>query len=123
MIANEFRLGNRVLVPDTGQEAEITAINKHVGVVVNSSMAWINIESVKPIPLTEEWLIKFGFESEQNDYDKQINCFVFNQITLYDHQNGSYSLYRYNDAHVYLPHVHQLQNLYFALTSEELSIK
>ncbi len=57
------------------------------------------IEFIRPIPLTEEWF-----------------CWNFNMN--YEPDNGDYS-----KAQVELKYVHQLQNLYFALTGEELELK
>ena len=73
----------------------------------------------RPIPLTEEWLIKFGFVRVgmltmrldkftcycEEDYTDN---FCLGDIELFD---------------VVPKYVHQLQNLYFALTGEELTIK
>lgn len=93
--------------------------------------------SFEPIPLTEEWLLNFGFEKEEIDtedffeikYKKQINEDIF--INYAD--DFSCSLY-YNEERSgkdigVLPKwqqintVHGLQNLHFALTGEELKIK
>ena len=74
---------------------------------------------IEPIPLTEEWLLKFGFEKMTKGY-----CF----------HNGSFGLFFDNGilqletpvTSIELNHikfVHQYQNLYFALTCEELTIK
>lgn len=86
---------------------------------------------LRPIPLTEEWLLKFGFhkqigfikfigekytnsfEVSHNDLDKWY-CFYRN---FNKGKEDDFVLLR-ND----LKHVHQLQNLYFALTGKELSI-
>jgi hypothetical protein len=83
----------------------------------------------KPIPLTEEWLLKFGFEENRiiigeslwleldfnsptyphyNIFVKQLNTDLMIDSVLMD---------------IELKHVHSLQNLYFALTNEELIIK
>lgn len=71
--------------------------------------------SIEPIPLTEEWLIKFGFENSNMgfsaDYSKD-------NIEL-NFVNG---LYEYGD-YCKIEYVHKLQNLYFALTGEELTLK
>ena len=69
---------------------------------------------IKPIPLTEEWLIKFGFELNLNNN--------------WSHWNFGLNFYKYGDffesdqlpIFIYLQYVHQLQNLYFALTNKEL---
>ena len=81
----------------------------------------------RPIPLTEEWLVKFGFEISGVTgkkgkyivwlYDNKEYCFlIHNEKDSLDN----------NDLRVFstplanIKHVHQLQNLYHALTGEEL---
>jgi len=73
----------------------------------------------KPIPLTEEWLVRFGFYvfKYQEDNFGWIKNGVniskyFNFVLMYP--NGDY----YDS--IKIQHVHQLQNLYCALTGEEL---
>ena len=72
----------------------------------------------EPIPIIEEWLFKFGFESLDNKL-------LFN--------NGYFDLiFKDNEISLgvegqllslYIDYIHQLQNLYFALTNEELTLK
>lgn len=87
----------------------------------------------KPIPLTEDWLLKFGFgkilawfielpnnsklELTINNDNSTIQyyCYVRNHRTAIEFDD--YSLLRKD-----LQHVHQLQNLYFALTGTELTL-
>lgn len=80
--------------------------------------------NLKPIPLTEEWLKKFGFEKKTGIYRKS-----FNEKVIGIGLDGSYGLYdNENDWKIgssfcgnnRIIFVHQLQNLYFALTNEEL---
>lgn len=63
----------------------------------------------KPIPLTEEWLIKFGFEKAYE------TCYQYKDFIL----NDKFIMMDI-DITVQLKYVNQLQNLYFALTGEEL---
>ncbi len=72
--------------------------------------------SIDPIPLTEEWLLKFGFISNpyEDRYEKgliHVEC---------DKTKGATYLWINNMPHI--KHIHQLQNLYFAITGEELTI-
>ena len=74
------------------------------------------VDYLKPIPLTEEWLVKFGFDKLEGWDD------------MYYFQIGDFQIYEYNVSgyefdDFSIKHVHQLQNLYFALTNEELIIK
>ena len=70
----------------------------------------------RALPLTEEWLVKFGFEKLEGWDD--LYYFKIGYVQLY-HYNVSG--FEYDDFNI--KHVHQLQNLYFALTNEELTIK
>lgn len=91
----------------------------------------------QPIPLTEEWLLKFGFEKEEIicvgglyvEYHLKANSDVY-MVYLNDFSVGLYASKReYENELAVIPthdnvkHVHSLQNLYFALTGTELEIK
>lgn len=76
----------------------------------------------KPIPLTEEWLLKFGFEKSN------VYCFGNRKLIIESLMGDRHSCrYRINlNESIWiseLHYVHQLQNLYFALTGEELTFK
>jgi len=81
-------------------------------------------DSCKPIPLTEEWLLRFGFELKEA---------VMDEKKYYGWLNFSFHLdinfieksffYHWMGGNIDIKYVHQLQNLYFALTGEELEIK
>jgi hypothetical protein len=76
-----------------------------------------NPEQYNPIPLTEEWLLNFGFIKNSTSWTnwqkptgvKEIRVSIHNKYLFY---NGRM-----------IEFIHQLQNLYFALTGEELTTK
>jgi hypothetical protein len=69
-----------------------------------------------PIPLTEQWLITFKFEQDGKDYFCNILRMVYN-----DKKNIFIAYpYGYPISPLRCLYVHQLQNLYFALTGKEL---
>ena len=100
-----------------------------------------NASHYQPIPLTEEWLLKFGFkesihnwfglkyftECEEHVEEMKIEYnIVSNRLAIYDAIEEtdmvnilSYPIYTAKK----IQYVHQLQNLYFALTGEELTSK
>ena len=92
---------------------------------------WLDYSAIKPIPLTEEWLFKFGFikKHDENGYclslifktkSDSINNIIEHKIKgLY--LNKSFCGIRF--LNIEYKHVHQLQNLYYALTQTELQIK
>lgn len=72
------------------------------------------ISQYRPIPLTEEWLLKFGFEKVWHE-------FFLNGFCIFkDSDNFYYSLRDEGMMDVCIIYVHQLQNLYNALTGQEL---
>jgi len=131
MKRNELRIGNLV---DLGNRiAKIIEISNLSCVVVDLEETQDTIEDyerTKPIPLTEEWLYKFGFKDiDKGDHDYNTytdpNHNYYLQIDVRK-KDGKYSILdnSFDDlrdfAMVDISYVHQLQNLYFALTGEEL---
>jgi hypothetical protein len=106
MKANELRINNWV--------HRDSAFNTPLGLDLQITADSIkNAEKYSPIPLTEEWLLKFGF-------DRNILNANHNDIIYYSENNiaikGMLGMVKPSQC-IY---VHQLQNLYFALTNEEL---
>ena len=128
MKANELRLNNYAL-----EDGEI------VKIVYTSQIH--HAENLEPIPLTEEWLLKFGFE--KNTGDNVVDSLDYELINrrkgirlapyAFSHgkpitEDGYLFIFRM-DVGLDFEHiadiyeVHQLQNLYFSLVGEELTIK
>jgi len=81
----------------------------------------------QPIPLTEEWLIKFGFKMKNMNIGTFNDCWHEYELFKYPKtKNITLSLQPFNKKDVAVLarifYVHQLQNLYFALTQKELEI-
>lgn len=109
--SKELRIGN--LVNDYFNEVI------KVDLVIISNVKKMKI---KPIRVTKDWLHKFGFVPDKtfkNYYrlcDESDNpCFVVNY-------HGDFSECNLDGFNVKLRHIHKLQNLYFALTGQELTI-
>lgn len=67
------------------------------------------------IQLTDEWLLKFGFVEEFE------NKFYKNSIAIEIFENECI-VYLGDFVDLSIKYVHQIQNLYFAMTGEELAI-
>jgi hypothetical protein len=78
-------------------------------------------EMILGIPLTEEWLLKFGFTFRKDTgFIGWYSQPVFGEsIRVFLIENG---YFKFHSATTVIKYVHQLQNLYFALTNEELTI-
>lgn len=80
------------------------------------------------IPLTPEWLERSGFRKDMGggggllEFENGFICFYDMNNPLVGYSGVSDELINGGPIHN-LNYVHQLQNLYFALTGEELTIK
>lgn len=103
MEANELRVTNIVRFVEENINDEIGHHN--LGIL----LAYPSSDKYEPIPLTEEWLLKFGF----NGWDKGNYTMILSNGNFFEFGNIIAQNIKY---------VHQLQNLYFVLVGEELSI-
>lgn len=83
-------------------------------------------EMFDPIPLAEEWLLKFGFVYDHDEEelildDKLGVSFMCAHDSIIYYRGNLEPLWV--DVLLNVEHVHQLQNLYFALCGKELIIK
>ena len=137
MKANELRIGN--LVECFGIR-EVISIKEHKIKVRNESekghfiIEWCPIDSssLKPITLTEEILAKLGFIEVKHfwhelkyftDCEEYAECFLISynvkskRLGINDPESDSDIFYTGKK----IKHLHELQNLYFSLTKNELS--
>lgn len=83
---------------------------------------------VSPIPLTEEWLLKFGFLKDDRKSKHAILStmyFLGHGLKLWSIINGTRFRHDFNCDYltgINIDYVHQLQNLVFTLTGEELKL-
>ena len=125
MDAKELRIGNYVNEEVLGDCEVHSVVGTKIQIDVNNVTCEGNLTrrafalndfNVYPIPLTEQWLIDFGFflDEESDTY----NLFgKHNEICIEGYLQNEMNVL---DVGVRLTNVHQLQNLYFALTNTEL---
>lgn len=120
MKVEELRIGN--LYDNNGEPCIVTPWT--IQEVFEAERSWC-----KPIPLTEEWLIKLGFEHyNQLGYNIKNNNF---EIDIWFDDNGTINDIQLSSTNISgaypniknFQYLHQIQNLYFTLTGEELKLK
>lgn len=125
MTASELRIGNYVNI-------SLNDVDYNTIQIKVDDLYYITQKKgvYEPIPLTEDWLTKFGFKYinsnnsyltyTKNNYYLQMDVRkADNKWTIFDDIISDLVEF----AKVDITHVHQLQNLYFALTGKELKIK
>ncbi len=119
----EFRKGNTIELD--GEIFDIASIGGdetiRLKVPYGGSIGCFSVNRINPIPLREEWLLKFGFKDSFELISEEgfiFQCafdgddFIKNQKTLLVNKALA----------VKIKYVHQLQNIFFALTNTELSL-
>ena len=126
MKTNELRIGNYVIYGNETYQIDTIA---EVFPTLNTDKFGIGIvdwNNIKPLPLTEKWLSKFGFIKLPNnvynveDGRKGLSVILYHDIckVIYENDIGC----GYNEV-AEIEYVHELQNLYFVLTQKELTLK
>lgn len=124
--ANELRIGNKILRRNSNDYWIDTNVN-----LTYLSLVYEFPEDYKGIPLSEETLLKCGFV---NDSYSNFNLYLLDEygakseeyisIHFKDYACKEYSGAGFSDCYVEeCKYLHQIQNLYFALTGKELEVK
>lgn len=122
MKASKLRIGNLIQRGDILPIETVTGINKNK--IDTDFTNWLPIEHFTPIPITEELFVRLGFEQNKN----KIRIFNLDRLRIGFGENNSMAYLIEEDTENchYIPvtinYVHQLQNLYFALTGTELTL-
>jgi hypothetical protein len=117
----ELRIGNWIFEEgqDDNKPFQIFSIYHEVK---NNKVNGLPICLMRPIPLTEDILLKCGFVKQDGD----LELYLKPMLLSYDLKTNKMYLMAGQFAEctdtVPCEYLHQLQNLYFALTGEELNI-
>lgn len=109
MKSNELRIGNTI---KQGTVKEFYQYGVHIGLG-----KCVSFKNCEPIELTEKHLSDFGFIIDDE------NCWSKKGLTLDKRYTGNDTYeFEFAGSCVSILFVHELQNLYFALTKDELSL-
>jgi prolipoprotein diacylglyceryltransferase len=117
MNATELRIGNLVNHSIYGN-CETTSLDYEMICIQRTEIDiknWFVIEDYQPIPLTDEILIEFNFTK------KYENTFSIERFMVYRLDGVFY--FSIPNFSIEIKSVHQLQNLYYALTCKELTLR
>lgn len=123
MKTSEVKINNLVTHKDFGEctifgiDKDSVRIKKSDGTITD----WIDVKDLAGVILTKEWLDKFGFEWIIYYQANHKVGFKFDLNELY---KGGYSLSTFKKEVILiekLEFLHQLQNVYFSLTTKELT--
>ena len=131
MKSTELRIGN--LVSFGGRMATVYQINRSGAVLqyegdTNTEIegvrrSTVSINDIEPVRITEEILLKSGFYKDEGSIRSYIKHVMNSNIRAFRVLLSNTGLYFLNvEWGVNMTGVHQLQNLYFSITGQELSV-
>jgi len=130
MKSSELRIGN-LFEDREGRLCDVDQVSKNPeDTQITAIHGGLTALPTKPIPLTEEWLLKFCGEYEVDDGINFIkHWWRFGEVSVKIEQwkkdmcyDESFSVYKDHNYIKDVSIIHEFQNLYFALTGEELTI-
>ncbi|MBB6109732.1 hypothetical protein SAMN05421821_105150 [Mucilaginibacter lappiensis] len=129
MIAQDLRLGNIVKGITTDyckvysiSYDDVSGIRFHSE--GSTSSTWSGGKGIEPVELTEDWLIKFGLSKDEASSNGSVRYnFRYQRLTINLHSDGEHPVFFEGNCITWVMFVHQLQNLYFVLTGEELTMQ
>jgi hypothetical protein len=105
MKPQELRIGNYIMVNDVIQQVCELPLPENC-----------TDENTKPIKINKQWLLRFGFT-----FSKWDNLYYKKKHEIFLYSIGDTEFFPFGGQEsVCINHVHELQNLFFALTNEEL---
>lgn len=114
--ANELRVGNWVIY--NGKAYQIDTISPELPILdADFGVGVVDYNNIHGIELTPEILEKCGFDIKGKTAD---TCHMW-LAPIWLTKMGEGWIYSANQRHVNLFYLHQLQNLYFSLTNNELT--
>lgn len=118
--AEELRIGNLIL-SSNNVSCRVESIDSiQIGIQTSINKGNINAYDVHGTPINEDFLLRFRFQK-----DGAFN-FSFNGHGMWQDgtNNQWYFVWHFQNSKFYkaIQFVHQLQNLYFVLTEEELKV-
>ena len=127
MKVNELRLGNYVYAGHGDFPMYVTHIfpdEVYLNFNGNEGDPWEEKEKdLKPIPLTEDILLKSGFGKRSGGVGWDSYRFGALTLVMAPTAKGKTPAYQIDGDYILIRHIHQLQNLYFSLTGKELKVK
>lgn len=120
--ANELRISILVYYNGTHKEIgvvseilknDLTKVSPYKIGINHRTDVYYDIDKLKPIPLTEEWLLKFGYDLISENHYAFCGHLIWSiEDRFYCDKNG-----------IQIKYVHKLQNIFLELKEEELTIK
>lgn len=119
MKASELRIGNIV-----NEGIVFGTIGNTIHIEGKSNTFFEN--EIDPIPISEEWLLKFGFEKVYISKFRTKYDYVLDYSFGFDFNHGFANIsdgpsFR-GDIYTNILHIHQLQNFYYGITGKELTL-
>lgn len=123
MKAEELRVGNLVKM-----DGDLVSVDLWLFKELYNNNSVTSTLLLSPIPITEDILLKCGFEAESKYDDFKLNGVNIQSCSMRCKTLERFSFYlnlgdENDELNNKIDYLHELQNLYYSLTKKELEIK
>jgi len=128
MKAKELRIGNYLYDNEVGFKSEFKVTALDIGDIYKRGFD----TDYSYISITKEWLLKLGFEEYKSINNSTFKIKANKYLSLNDEKQGYLKIKKnskgrwmvsnFANNSIIIQYIHQIQNLYFAITQKELII-
>lgn len=124
ILSSDFRIGNLVCSDKgIGVIAELFLYDNKIGIKTDEFSNFVySMADIFPIVSNEEWLYKLGFENYEGSIGIKVDNGIFLRYGI-DKKKIKLCIDFAPIFDIYVPYVHQVQNLFYSITKKELTLK
>lgn len=115
MKANELRVGNLVTLPYEKDKVHVVR-----GIDIQFLQEGMDENAMMPIPISERWLKHFKIDEIIKNVEGLNLAICFRAFPIGHWKDGSITIYINDFVKIHVKYVHELQNLHFTLTGQDL---
>lgn len=121
MQANELRVGNHVNSLKKRHSEKYITVESISSEFINQDFRLYHISDLVPLELTSDWILKGGFEKFDRKFVFENDTKFFIELDIESNYCLRVKISKEESAFIcQLDHVHQFQNIMFAIRGEEL---
>ena len=118
---SDLRIGNFIKVISSTKTFDSFITQAKGYDIVRIEEKSFNHWNYEPVVLNEEWILKFGFKRIEGNCERNYTNGVFH-VFINSLNEVNFNFFPNFEWYKKIKYVHELQNLYFALTGSELTV-
>jgi|SRR6476661_3041456 len=125
MKATDLRIGNYIQYIPIKNPVKVIAVDSRYNSIVHDNSIALIDGQYEPVPYNEKWCLKFGLKenNQSSHFQKRYNLPDDRFVIYLEEEYGEHKVVFEGNDLTFFRYVHEIQNLCFAVTGDELTEK